>query len=950
MIIQLYSMIVDIVKCNKSIRYIIIVFASILFCVPHAFADNTKISDTVTVNQILDTSFLNSLPFDSALNLLKKATLFSENKHNDTLLSKVFLTRGDLFYNHSDYENAVINYKWAYETLNHYKKLKEYLKSILKLTNSFYFLNQKDSLLYYIKLGLSAADDLGNNLYKSRFIGKMGLYYEKKHDLPAALKKYHEALKLLKAFGKPIDVAREQINIGNIYFNSGDTNNSKFYYLKALAIGKKFKNSNIISASVNNLGDIYNAEKKYDSALIFMKQSLDIDRQRDDYYGIAASLINMASVKVGLKKFSVAMHYYKKSYNIAHNHKIKNLEALSIYNIGGLFMDSISEYYQLDSSIAYFEKALTISKDIKNYDYIRSALYILQNLYAKRKNYKKAFKISIDYQDINDSLFNKEKMKQLLALKAKYETEQQKKELLIAKQKAEKIKLTAIIVSLALIVIIGLLFFMLVLRYLKNKRLREQQQFVDTLLENTISYVVILDKDKQVKYVSPNYKNDFDDDKDINNIVEKIDKNDLPAIKEILKKIESGTIQKEYFECQIKNATGETICITGVFSNKLDNQFLQGILINFWDITRQKNYEKVLIENEEKFRSIFEAFPDIYFKIDINETLTMISPSVEKITGYKPVEIIGEKIIKFYVDDKEITKIRNDILLNQSVQDITVHLLKKDSTILICSLSAKICYDDNGKPIGYEGVTRDITERVEKERQLKEANETKDKLFSIIAHDLVGPIGMQKNMIDLLLSDIDAMSKEEMIPFLSSIKPALDATFFMIENLLSWARIMQQHIKPVFKNNNIYKSVEQVFDFLQVQAKQKEIKFMFKGDKNQKAFFDSNLIDIVLRNLITNAIKFSPKGTTITVATEKDEKYVNISVIDQGIGIPNDILNNLNSEKHKSTSRIGTNNEKGTGIGLIVVKEFISKHNSKLIIKSAVGNGSVFSFKLPISI
>lgn len=206
---------------------------------------------------------------------------------------------------------------------------------------------------------------------------------------------------------------------------------------------------------------------------------------------------------------------------------------------------------------------------------------------------------------------------------------------------------------------------------------------------------------------------------------------------------------------------------------------------------------------------------------------------------------------------------------------------------------------------------------------------------------------MQKNILDLVLSDIDSMPKEEIISFLKTIKPSLDATFFMIENLLSWARIMRNAIQPSINIYNVYKVITQAFDFLNTQADTKNVKLTFEGDKNLKAGFDINMIDIVLRNLITNAIKFSPKGETVTVSATKAGDNVRISVIDRGIGIPYEILEELRKEKHKTRSRIGTSNEKGTGLGLVVVKEFLTKLGSKLNISSEEGKGSVFYFDLP---
>ena len=929
-----------------------ILFFIVALAIP--FSTFAKTSDTVGTMRLLDTSYTNKLPMDSALKSFKKAVSEVRKEGDEKILARLYISRGNLFYHNNDFENALVNYSWAYQLLRNYKASTYYFDDLLVMANTFYYLNKPDSLRYYTTLGMNEAQKQNNALYTARFYDKYGIYYEMINDNASALEYYRKALDYLTIHGKKIDIAREEINIGIIYNDMGDFDRAGSYYRQALKIGKALKDKDILSSCINNLGDLYNTRKKYDSALLFMNRSLEIDRRRKDSFGIVGSLNNVGTVEINLKKMKEARHHFRQALSIAQKKHFLLLEALSLENLGDFYGDTATTFYEIDTAIKLYRHAMSIAKKIDSQEYTLGALSALQKFYAIKGNYKIAFDFAKQYQVLNDTIYNRESASQLQEIKVRYESERREKELLNSQQKAERTKLISVIISLLLVVLIGILFLISRTRYLKNRKLKQQQQFVDILLENASSHVVILSKNRMLKYISPSFEKEFGLDLSKlpkQELFRKIHPDDLPRFMQDLDRVEKMQLQKVVFECRMENKKGNYRFITGMMSNKLNDETLNGLLINFWDVTRQKAYEKELEESEKKYRDIFEAFSDIYFRENLEGVLIEISPSVEKITGYKQEEVLGKSADIFYQNQQKEDRAgaRQELISKGEIHDNTIILVKKDGTPFVCSFSGKLIMDDHGQPVGIEGVVRDITEREKQEQQLREANETKDKLFSIIAHDLVGPIGVQKNSIDLILLDIDRMPKEEIVSLLKSMKPSLDATFFMIENLLSWARIMRKSIEPRIIGNTLYPLVAQIFEFLQAQADAKHIQLIYRGERKIKAFFDKNLMEIVLRNLITNAMKFSPEGSTVFVDVERKGAKVKISVLDKGIGIPPDILKNLQSEKHKSYSRLGTQNEKGTGIGLIVVKEFIHKNKSRLTMESQVGKGSVFSFELPVA-
>jgi len=943
---------------NMAIKKIIFInyFFTFLLLSIRVFGDTSaqkySLKDTVIINKFTDTAFLNHFPLDITLDSLQNAIVLAKQLGNKKYLAKIFYARGKVFLKTSSFENALINFHWASDVYLKTGDTKNYFKSLVHIGYCYFYLNNLDSLWIFADKGLSLAKRVHDSLFIGRFINEKGLYYEMKGNTAIAIKYYLEALNVFQKYGNELGIARECINVGIIYQKREDTVNARSYFLKAYKIGQKLGDTDIISVTVNNLGDLYLQQKKYDLALIYEKRSLEIDKSRGNIHGISSSFNNIGNIYRFLGNLQKALKNYRKGLQIADSSNFLALKALCLFNIGQVYFDDTLAFYLLDTAIFYFQKSLDISRKTNNTNYILSNLNSLQDIYAKKKNYKTAYRLLEEYKSLYDSIYTKEKNKQFLEIQLKYETEQHKKETIFVRQKAEKTKSISIIISLSLFIIIIALVFILRLKYLNSLKLKQRQLFVDALLENSASHVLILNSNLHITYISSSilrvYSFQFDTKKP-ETLFDKVHPEDMLKLRQILNDLKLRRLNSANFECRLIDDKEENRYIRGVITNKLDEVNLKGIIINFWDITTRKNYVLALEQSEEKFRHIFEAFPDIFFRENIDGIITEVSPSVTKIAGYKPEEIIGKSATTFYYNPNEHRAIRKKIFATGELTDETLTAINIKGRPVICSLGAKLVFDKNGKVIAVEGVLRDITIRVQQERQLQEANDTKDKLFSIIAHDLVGPIGMQKNIIDLILSDIDSMPKEEIVPFLTSMKPALDATFFMIENLLSWARIMRNSIKANIKRNNFFYLVDQVFVFLQVQAKEKNIKLEYNGDKNVFAMFDNNLIDIVIRNLITNAIKFSNENSTIAVIVETKDEKAKISIVDKGIGIPLDIINNLINSEQKGFSRLGTKNEKGTGLGMIVVREFILKNNSRLNIESTVGKGSVFSFELPLA-
>jgi signal transduction histidine kinase len=227
--------------------------------------------------------------------------------------------------------------------------------------------------------------------------------------------------------------------------------------------------------------------------------------------------------------------------------------------------------------------------------------------------------------------------------------------------------------------------------------------------------------------------------------------------------------------------------------------------------------------------------------------------------------------------------------------------------------------------------------------ELERLNQVKDKFFSIISHDLRSPINALAGLLDLL--DKGAVKPEELPNHVKELKSRFNHTRTLLNNLLDWTLLQMDKLNLQASKIDLRKIVEENIQLL-ASVQNKQIQLLNTIPDNALAFADSNTVNLVIRNLMTNAIKFTNDGGTVVIAAEEKASEWHVSVKDNGIGMNADVLKILFDKTAPYTTR-GTANEKGTGLGLILCKEFVEKNGGKIWVDSKPGEGSKFTFTLP---
>ena len=231
--------------------------------------------------------------------------------------------------------------------------------------------------------------------------------------------------------------------------------------------------------------------------------------------------------------------------------------------------------------------------------------------------------------------------------------------------------------------------------------------------------------------------------------------------------------------------------------------------------------------------------------------------------------------------------------------------------------------------------------------ELQKVNSEKDKFFSIIAHDLRSPFNGFLGLTQLMAEQLPTMTMEDIHLIAVSMQNSATNLFRLLENLLEWSRMEQGMIPFKPEEIQLRESADKSIAIVLENAHAKDIEIKISIASGIVVYADSNILQTVIRNIVSNAVKFTPKGGKIKVnAFTNGENRVQVSITDSGIGMKPDMLANL-FKLDVPTGRPGTEGEASTGLGLILCKEFVEKHGCKLWAESEVGKGSTFSFTVP---
>lgn len=398
-------------------------------------------------------------------------------------------------------------------------------------------------------------------------------------------------------------------------------------------------------------------------------------------------------------------------------------------------------------------------------------------------------------------------------------------------------------------------------------------------------------------------------------------------------------------------------CTSYIEWNEAEVASLRAISHLIADAYARKINEEQLKFSEEKYRSLFENAKDAIIILDKFEILEFNSATTE-LLDKSAEEIIYQNLLHFTpeyqsneANSQELAlRYAKEALLGKK-QFFTWLLIRGGKTIFESEIS--LSRFSKGKKFFLIAIIRDVSKNKEHEQKIKaqmneleEVNKTKDRFFSIIAHDLRNPFNSLLGITENLVENYEDFSSEEIKEYLTLLLQSSQQGYNLLENLLNWSRSQTGKLKVSAKVLNVSELIDASVELMLNNAAAKNLEIINNVSFDILAFADENMITTVLRNLLSNAIKFTPQGGSIRFEATKQKKMIEICIADNGMGMTEETMASL-FKLDVFTSTLGTNKETGTGLGIILCKEFIEKNNGKLWVESSLNNGTIFYFSIP---
>jgi PAS domain S-box-containing protein len=389
------------------------------------------------------------------------------------------------------------------------------------------------------------------------------------------------------------------------------------------------------------------------------------------------------------------------------------------------------------------------------------------------------------------------------------------------------------------------------------------------------------------------------------------------------------------------------------------------MLTQFRDVTKERKSQRLLEDNEKRFHNLFTFSPLAMFQITTTGKIVNANKSFVRLMGFDSFyEILDVDVLHMAgAGNQEGQMLLQTLSERGYVVRLEIQLTRKNGRSISALLTARAVPDADGNVSEYEGVIEDITSRKHVERKLQEyvwalekskndlsdLNAQKDKLFSILSHDLRSPFSSILGFCDILIKENKELSEEERTQFISYIQESAQDQLALVNNLLDWSRLESGRIKMETKALDLQDVADKCVRSLLGLARQKKVNLSSSLPAGTMMRGDQTLLSEVFGNLISNSLKFTPEGGSISIELiDQTENQWIVGVRDTGIGIPEEDIQKLFKVEEKYT-RKGINGEKGTGLGLPVVYEIMQKHHGTIRVQSTIGTGTLFLLTFPKS-
>lgn len=757
-----------------------------------------------------------------------------------------------------------------------------------------------------ISLGIKKLDDLSSEILTYNNDRVLGHYFLTRNSIAhndllinKSLEDGLLALRYFKNAADTLGIARAYNSIGIVYDGIGNQQKALDYYLLAIDFAQKVDYKWGLNSTYNNIGVLYNDLGDPSHALYYYEKALDLSYKTFDKLSIAGELNNIALIYYNEKKYKEALSYLHRGLTITREMNYKVDEALISSNLGQIYR----ELKKYDSSSYYLNSA------IKLYEFLEDNYNIANN----------AFELGALFEDLNEREKAKEQYHKIIELLRDNPYDK------LVEETYEKL----------------------------SNLSKDENDFVTAynymykakLVSDSVGKLSVSEKLTYAQ-LQIDFKNKISDYKDEILNTERVYSISLKHEKK--SKLISILISIMFF------ASSLLIFVRFKRSDRSNDLLVK----HNKEIQHQKSLMEITnIELKEQYaftRTLLNTIPSPVFYTNKKGMIIGFNKAFENLIGINEEELIGENIIDLH--KKNSFKCE---LLNDFVDVVELQYTKEGTLITSANETHDIIFNKVGIVeedllIGLLGVIIDVTQIRDVERslqnskqKLKEAINAKDKFFSIMTHDLKNPFNAVLGLTHLIAENFDSYDGAEVKRYAKLINESANRIYNLLENLLEWSSAQSGTLvkNPVIFNIN--EPIDECLNLLDNSISQKQIQIDFNSSNEIVVFVDKNMILTVIRNILINAIKYTPHKGKITITTRVIKNKLKLTIADTGIGISQNSISKL-FKKDQPISTPGLMNEMGTGLGLIISREFLDLNNGEIEVQSEEDKGSSFIITLPI--
>lgn len=768
----------------------------------------------------------------------------------------------------------------------------------------------------------------------SRTLKNIALVYLAQKKYPEALSYFEKTLKINKLSNDKVLIVYCLNDIADVYFKQNEHSKALEYYNQSIKINEEIKDNNGLAYCYTRIGGIYSNKKEYPKAVDYLSKALEkydknqtenidnaLKQLSETYLLMSASDAKnknryVALSKKALKHISSKQQQYSQSIDSLKESLEKATADTTRINILNRLASSYS-YTNPKEGIPYGEKALKLATKIhwkKGMAFAYNRLGVCQWVltdYNKAINY--FYKSLSVYKEINDQNGISEAYNNLGLVYVEIKKHNQ-----------------------------GFKYFHLAFEI--NKKTGNIISMVYNLNNIATAHFDLKNYDKALEY--------YTNSKELN--LSMFDLNGLGYCYSKIGKIYSAkkeyTKSLEYFHKALNSYDKDQTYNIGDNCLEMGNAYYKMALDN------PKNKKQLL---EQSVRYLSEAV-DLFLKTDVLDRLSLCNFELYKVKKeqghfnealyfYEKHNSIKDSLFSNESQNK-LANLQSEREIDLRDKQIEIQNLKINSNsrkvylLVTITISIAILFILFFWLYISKRATNELL--VSKNEEISNINKQKDKFFSIIAHDLRGPFNGFLGLTELLAEEIDDMDKEEIQFAAINMRSSANNLNRLLENLLEWSRMEQGLIPFSTQEFNLDEVVRECVAPLQDAADKKDIVIETIIDQTLKIFADHHILQSVIRNVLSNAVKFTPRRGIIKIKAKEDDKNTTISIKDSGIGMNSKMIENIFKLDVK-INRKGTDDEPSTGLGLILCKEFVEKHKGKIWIESEEGKGSTFHFSFP---